>query len=247
MYVRSYNNFSQTVPYLLILIVYFIFLQPTPPKKPPRRNLSVSPTHLTPSGMGAYEYLFLARSGVRSHGDLDDINVGSRPHREMLRRGKSADQYVDMKLRYSIMGEEFSTEDDPKFQPIAITSVYENIPFRTTNPKRKLRRLQADKSYENYDPSVILSRGDLPFKKVETTSVSITNMTQLQIVNANPAGFVTSDYQLDRRKGNCDDRVACPLSPTNYQQPPTPDHPPPSASQAELSIHERIRPLSQVS
>lgn len=220
-------------------------VSPTPPKKPPRRNLSVSPTHLTPSGMGAYEYLFLARSGVRSHGDLDDINVGSRPHREMLRRGKSADQYVDMKLRYSIMGEEFSTEDDPKFQPIAITSVYENIPFRTTNPKRKLRRLQADKSYENYDPSVILSRGDLPFKKVETTSVSVTNMTQLQIINANPAGFVTSDYQLDRRKGNCEDRVSCPLSPTNYQQPPTPDHPPPSASQAELSIHERIRPLSQ--
>lgn len=37
-----------------------------------------------------------------------------------------------------------------------------------------------------------------------------------------------------------------PLSPTNYQQPPTPDHPPPSAQTAERMILERIRPLSQV-
>lgn len=65
--------------------------QPTPPKKPPRRNLSVSPTHLdsyqnmmstsmdsgselskTPR-TGAYEYLFLARSGAKSHSDLDEF------------------------------------------------------------------------------------------------------------------------------------------------------------------------------
>lgn len=37
-----------------------------------------------------------------------------------------------------------------------------------------------------------------------------------------------------------------PLSPTNYKQPPTPDHPPPSAQTAERMILERIRPLSQV-
>lgn len=36
-----------------------------------------------------------------------------------------------------------------------------------------------------------------------------------------------------------------PQSPTHYKQPPTPDHPPPSSSQAEKLIHERIRPLSQ--
>ncbi|BES90064.1 Ankyrin repeat and sterile alpha motif domain containing [Nesidiocoris tenuis] len=186
-------------------------VSPTPPKKPPRRNLSVSPTHLTPSSMGAYEYLFLARSGVRSHSDLDDINVGSKPHREMLRRGKSADQYVDMKLRYSIMGEEFSTEDDPKYQPIAITSV-----------------------------------GDLPFKRVETSSAP--NMDHMEIVKAIPGGFAPGFVQNNDRYGekiNGTYLPNCPLSPTNYQQPPTPDHPPPSASQAEMSIHERIRPLSQ--
>ena len=65
-------------------------LQPTPPKKPPRRNLSVSPTHLQSNSLmstsmdsgsnelnknlsrfGEYEYLFLAKSGVKSHSDLE--------------------------------------------------------------------------------------------------------------------------------------------------------------------------------
>lgn len=37
-----------------------------------------------------------------------------------------------------------------------------------------------------------------------------------------------------------------PMSPSNYRQPPTPDHPPPTAKIAEKTILERIRPLSQV-
>lgn len=77
-----------------------------------------------------------------------------------LRRGVSADQYVDMKLRRSMV-----SESDDKYEPVAITSLYENMPVRTTNPRRKLRRI-TDKSYENCDPAVIFSRGDLPFRKV---------------------------------------------------------------------------------
>jgi hypothetical protein len=94
------------------------------------------------------------------------------------------------------------------------------VDYRTTNPKRKLKRLQTEKGFENYDS--ILSRGDLPFKKVETLSREMMHEARLRV--ARP----------------------CPLSPTNYQQPPTPDHPPPSATHAENSIHERIRPLSEV-
>lgn len=37
-----------------------------------------------------------------------------------------------------------------------------------------------------------------------------------------------------------------PLSPTFYPAPPTPEHAPPSASEAERYIYQRIRPLSQV-
>lgn len=83
----------------------------------------------------------------------------------MLRRGLSADQYVDMRVRRS------APDADDKYQPVAITSLYENMPIRTTNPRRKLRRIH-DKNYENCNPSLILSRGDLPFRKVRTFSTA---------------------------------------------------------------------------
>ena len=54
--------------------------------------------------------------------------------------------------------------------------------------------------------------------------------------------FIYSTYIQIRRNPN-----EPPLSPTHYQQPGTPEHAPPSAAQAERYIHERIRPLSQVS
>ncbi|KAG8301280.1 regulation of synaptic plasticity by receptor localization to synapse [Homalodisca vitripennis] len=214
-------------------------VSPTPPKKPPRRNLSVSPTHLLPlmsvsadcnPSSNAYEYLFLARSGVRSHGDLDDMMACAK-----LRRGVSADQYVDMKLRRSM------AESDDKYQPVAITSLYENIPVRTTNPRRKLRRLH-DKNYENCDPSIILSRGDLPFRKVDAYSPAASD-SPVFVSNA----YITLKSSQESLLNGDIRRQNCPLSPTHYQQPPTPDHPPPSALQAERSIHERIRPLSQLS
>lgn len=192
-------------------------------------------------GGGAYEYLFLARSGVRSHGDLDNLMCSAK----QLRRGKSADQYVDMKLRHSVPGEENANPyNDGKYQPVAITSLYENVPVRTTNPRRKLRRLH-DKNYENCDPSVILSRGDLPFRKVEAGSPAAGDTSQTLFVSN--AYITLKSSQESLLNGEIKRSMTnCPLSPTHYQQPPTPDHPPPSAIQAEKSIHERIRPLSQV-
>lgn len=41
--------------------------------------------------------------------------------------------------------------------------------------------------------------------------------------------------------------VHFPSSPTNYDQPPTPDNPPPSPGTAEIGIHEKIHPVGQVS
>lgn len=41
--------------------------------------------------------------------------------------------------------------------------------------------------------------------------------------------------------------VQIPTSPTNYQQPPTPDNPPPSPGTAEIGIHKKIHPSGQVS
>lgn len=230
-------------------------MQPTPPKKPPRRNLSVSPTHLQSQmslsadchiGPSNYEYLFLARSGARSQIDLDQIQA----RREQLRHvTRSVDQYVDMKSRY-----EQPEERRREGEPVAITAVnYENRPVRVTNPRRKLRRHAYERSaYENYEMDSSpgadkspCSEGAIPTTP-QRTFVSNAFLTlkssqeSLLDEKPEPQGEAT-DKRLRRVQ------MLLPTSPTHYVQPPTPDHPPPSALQAEKSIHERIRPLSQVS
>lgn len=193
---------------------------------------------------------------------------GNRKSREnILRRGKSAEHYTDTKFRHSVMIDvnekpnimvRGKSEDlvllDPKFQPTAITSVCGNIPYRTTNPRRKLRRHNNDKNVESCDPSVILSRGDLPFRKVSSYEPNQSPITieRILVASTNRCSSLSAlkssqESLLDDQKNGRKPLRNCPLSPTHYQQPPTPDHPPPSAVQAEKRIHDRIRPLSQVS
>lgn len=231
--------------------------QPTPPKKPPRRNLSVSPTHLQTQmslsadssvGPSNYEYLFLARSGARSHIDLEQL----QKRRDQLRHvTRSVDQYVEMKSR--LVGTDEKRESN--VEPVAITSIYENRPVKMLNPRRKLRR----HAYESYEPESgpcadksPCSDGDAVIQ--EQTFVSNAFLTlkssqeslldeKREMIDEQPAleNREATDKRLKRVQ------MLLPTSPTHYVQPPTPDHPPPSAMQAERSIHERIRPLSQVS
>lgn len=108
------------------------FIQPTPPKKPPRRNFSVSPTHMMmtnyvdggvmmdPPPIGnataSYEYLYLARTGGGG---------GNTPLRTAL--GPNADEYVQM---MAIAGAQ------PQSGAFDTTKV---VP-KSYNPNRKLRR-----------------------------------------------------------------------------------------------------------
>jgi len=170
------------------------------------------------SSSGPYEYLYFATSG-------SPTSHQSR-RGDVLRREKSADQYVEMKPRPS-SGEE----------PVALTSIYQNVPIRTTNPRRKLKR-------HDKDPSAILARGDLQFKRV-----AIEPATTNQVIVSDHNGFITTTISSSRESlldGDNTPTADWPLSPTHYHQAPTPDHPPPSPFQAERSIHARIRPLSQV-
>jgi hypothetical protein len=249
-------------------------------------------------GGSAYEYLFLARSGVRSHGDLDDMQClgtqtlgGGRREALLRHQGRSVDQYVDMKLRHSIRvdqqtaavptevfqtfrGRSEDTDDSVgrkhlvREQPVAITSMYENFPIKTQNPRRKLRRHPHSngRAYENFEPTQ--HRGVAPEgrKAISPAAPVAVDATTAVGEEENPT-FVSSAYITlkSSQESLLDEPVggkrhpttptdgdlrrvqALPLSPTHYQQPPTPDHPPPSALQAEKSIHERIRPLSEVS
>ncbi|XP_033217419.1 caskin-2-like isoform X3 [Belonocnema kinseyi] len=231
-------------------------VSPTPPKKPPRRNLSVSPTHLQTQmslsadcslGQSNYEYLFLARSGARSHIDLEQLQA----RREQLRHvTRSVDQYVDMKARLDLQQLESGVE------PVAITSIVENRPIKMQNPRRKLRR-HCERAYENYDM-------DSSPTNTDKSPCSENGTPQERIFVSNAFLTLKSSQESlldDKRDGNevplqegrevTDKRLKrvqmmIPTSPTHYVQPPTPDHPPPSALHAEKSIHERILPLSQV-
>ena len=232
-----------------------MLFQPTPPKKPPRRNLSVSPTHLQTQmslsadctlGPSNYEYLFMARSGARSHIDLEQL----QKRREQLRHvTRSVDQYVEMKSPRVPDGEE---KRESNVEPVAITSIYENRPIKTLNPRRKLRR----HAFESYEPESSPCADKSPCSETdsfvqEPTFVSNAFLTlkssQESLLDdkrdehPTPEGREATDKRLKRVQ------MMLPTSPTHYAQPPTPDHPPPSAMQAEKSIHERIRPLSQVS
>ncbi|KAF5302340.1 hypothetical protein FQA39_LY10379 [Lamprigera yunnana] len=236
-------------------------VSPTPPKKPPRRNLSGSPTHLHPMSMSidgvsnnAYEYIFLAHSGTRSHSDLNDLEQEKK--RERLVHGRSVDQYVEMNTVFNIAldeeeerppkelhrgkSEDLDTrKSNSKLEPVAITSVYENMIIKQQNPKRKLRR--NPDVYEEYEFKSKEERVKTSSSAPESTFVSSAFI------------MIKGDYK-DNCNENGEDEAPMqrvtnplnnPLSPTHYHQPPTPDHPPPSAVQAENIIYQRMRPLSQ--
>lgn len=235
---------------------FFFNLQPTPPKKPPRRNISVSPTHNQTMSMSvdgvsnsAYEYLCLAHSGTRSQGNLTDYDTEHR--RDRLSHGRSMDQYVEMNVFNIALDED---EERPKElhrgksedldsrkrpEPIAITSMYENVIIKQQNPRRKLRR--NPDVYEEYD-----------FKRKEEpatcSSAPETTFVSSAYIMINDSESEKQHKKLkETKQPNSKIIDNYPLSPTHYKQPPTPDHPPPNAVQAENLIHDKIRPLSQVS
>lgn len=157
-----------------------------------------------------------------------------------LKHGRSVDHYVDGKLSYSEYEENHNSPRvapiptprpslKHRSQPVAITAMYENVVIKEQNPRRKLRRNNFTDSYEN--PKMTARK----FSHQERSSLE--SLLDDQSMNS-PS---------DCERYYDGPRVDIPMSPTHYEQPPTPDHPPPSARQAENSIHERIRPLSQVS
>lgn len=161
-------------------------------------------------------------------GSPGSVNSSRGHNAAGLRRGKSADQYVEMRLRHIDIEDGDNTLSAPGTPSGGgggapeQASPYEEVTIRTINPRRKLRRLH-DRSYENCEPTSI---------PVLVTVRRDSDVSPMAAAMDLPAPAIIKEV---------------PLSPTHYQQPPTPDHPPPSAQAAERSIHERIRPLSQVS
>ncbi|XP_044747904.1 ankyrin repeat and SAM domain-containing protein 1A-like isoform X3 [Coccinella septempunctata] len=233
-------------------------VSPTPPKKPPRRNISISPTHLQPMSMSvdgvgnnAYEYLFLSHSGTRSQGNLSDLDLEHR--RERLSHGRSVDQYVEMNVfnialdddEVQRSGKELhrgKSEDldcRKKAEPVAITSMYENVIIKKQNPRRKLRRNPEVYEDFNFKRKEDAAGTSLP----ESSFVSKAYIVIRDSDNSSSnEGFESCNSRTIERRCSLN---KYPLSPTHYVQPPTPEHPPPNPSEAENLIFQKIRPLSQ--
>ncbi|XP_031629781.1 ankyrin repeat and sterile alpha motif domain-containing protein 1B-like isoform X2 [Contarinia nasturtii] len=178
-------------------------VSPTPPKKPPRRNLSISPSTSkslvsarsnmsgSSSQTSPYEYLYLAQSGDKKSSINKAASVDQCQNyvKMMSPAAKEKHEAVLKQMSEHLIKTGGNLEDG---EPITAA------PLRSYNPNRKLRRIR-----DNYDYSQNGSRNSY---------------------------------------GNSNDT---PMSPSNYRQPPTPDHPPPNPQTAEKVIFDRIRPLSQ--
>lgn len=201
----------------------------------------------------AYEYLFLSHSGTRSQGNLSDLEHEHR--RERLSHGRSVDQYVEMNVFNIALDDEDvqrsskelhrgKSEDldcRKKAEPVAISSMYENVVIKKQNPRRKLRRnpdVYEDFNFKRKDDSTCSSLPESSF--ISKAYIVIKDSDN----SSSNEGFESCNSRTIERRCSLN---RYPLSPTHYVQPPTPEHPPPNPCEAENMIFEKIRPLSQVS
>lgn len=210
--------------------------------------------HSGPPGV-AYEYLYLASSGVtydeeenvRNEKDHSETDV---PFCKLPPGTKFPVEYVDMKIRHSFVpnyeneipyfknrkcgrdGSGGFEEDDERIYRLSSdgSSAYENV------PRLLGRRSPANmKVSQNSRVSIIDHR-----ESGDGNKVAKPNSLELQVKKR-----IWDDHSNNITRGPPTDD-AYPLSPSGYQQPPTPDFPPPSPGTAETGIHEKMRPLSKV-
>lgn len=234
-----------------------------PPKKPPRRNLSVSPTHAGPGQQFSYSSPSSQGQGQQirrrppptdspyshqSHGSVGGMSFDETQLRERQRSDRlyasarqstrsavaggmnlsSSNDMLDRQCSSSELNSETSVPNSSGESPApgshnATNSMKRPIPAQrsaSTKLSKELLKSCESATLKSYNPNRKLKRNR--------------NSCSLNVADKSEGG-----------DQNCDPKQQIPSSPTHYKQPPTPDHPPPSSSQAERTIHERIRPLSQ--
>ncbi|XP_076334831.1 uncharacterized protein LOC143238461 isoform X4 [Tachypleus tridentatus] len=238
--------------------------KPQPPAKPPRRSIAtVSPGSRPHSGRpgSTYEYLSLATSGTDQSppiGGGESLRVNSVKE-QVVKRTRGGEDYVDMKLRNSIVG---NYENRDVVLAYSVASTLDNLETVLEGAGRTEKYVNGSEetSVNEYDTDFYeksfsalyddIASGKLTtFGTVQTSSKSSTVLTQPKVLTSSQCVFTREDSMTAKPSfldfQNKRATVQIPLSPTNYNQPPTPDFPPPSPATAEHGIHEKIRPLSQ--
>lgn len=222
-----------------------------PPKKPPRRNYSLSPTYLNQQQQllllkdgGGHNYHHHNHHGGSSDGYDDATGLTTTNNHNQAKQNY---EYLFLsKTGYNHDNDNHNNDEDDggdgdggekrinnddyidmkqqqqhhQQQHNNKNNYYENfnnIGMRIINPNRKLKR--------NYNKTSIYYDN---LNKEQKSYLIINNKENKNNNHHHPS----ADQQQ-------------PMSPTNYKQPPTPEHPPPTPTQAELFIHEIILPISQ--
>lgn len=138
---------------MLVLSDFFQIIKPNPPKKPPRRNLSISPSSskslvsslstkssvIGNNSKSGYEYVYLAQSGDRKFQVNKAANDDQSQNyvKMMSPTAQQKHEAVLKQLNENLLKAENNTNNDD-----AISTA----PLRSYNPNRKLRRIR-----DNFD------------------------------------------------------------------------------------------------
>ncbi|KAH8382394.1 hypothetical protein KR009_003305 [Drosophila setifemur] len=239
-----------------------------PPKKPPRRNLSVSPTHAGPGQQFSYSS---PSSQSQSHGHGQHPVQGQ----QQIRRNPPSDSPYSHQSHGSVGGMSFDEtqlrerQRSDRLYASARQSTRSAIAGGMSLSSSNDMLEQCSSSELNSETSVPNSSGESPAPATNSmkrpipaprSAVSKVSKELLKSAESATLKSYNPNRKLKRNRNssganvvgksnpgdeNCEAKQQIPSSPTHYNQPPTPDHPPPSSSQAERTIHERIRPLSQ--
>ncbi|XP_030370677.1 ankyrin repeat and sterile alpha motif domain-containing protein 1B [Scaptodrosophila lebanonensis] len=237
-----------------------------PPKKPPRRNLSVSPTHTGQQ----FSY-----TSPNHQGQHSGQNSRRPPQQQQQQRSPSNDSPYSHQSHGSVGGMSFDEtqlrerQRGDRLYASARESTRSAAAGMCLSSSNDMLDRQCSSSELNSETtgSVANSSGESPaahatnsMKRPIPAPRGISKLSKELINCENPTlKSYNPNRKLKRNRNSCSLNVGdkpavesnsepkqqIPSSPTHYKQPPTPDHPPPSSSQAERTIHERIRPLSQ--
>ncbi|CAN7937244.1 unnamed protein product [Ixodes hexagonus] len=201
-----------------------------PPAKPPRRSVAHSPG-------GVYEQLCLASSGRRRR--LSSGDSRSPP--------AAAAEYVDMRPAPS------NENHDASSRLCELSTLYDQVNKRAhpvPNLKKKKKKSEPKpNSPEEAQVRASARLGEDVFYFIYNECLSGRQHTRS--ASDTTGGGCSSDERpgslaLCSRVGSGKRAtVQIPLSPSHYEQPPTPEFPPPSPTTAESGILDRIRPLSR--
>lgn len=246
------------------------------PKKPPRRNLYISPTHLSlssPSGNSETNnycddiigIVTTSNKNIGNNNGYGRINQHHSSSSSLSTNNQynhhSRHHYYDQQQYHQNNSVSFDTSNScNNIKPLSQkqNAGYEYVYMARTGPKIDEKLNNRSKSVDQYVDMNIQAnelqqneQKPKPAPRNLLANVSYENTTLKSYnpnrkLKRNRESYESFNIDFNKEKLNYDNIKNYPQSPTNYQQPPTPEHPPPPPSQAEKFIHDRIRPLSQV-